>query len=148
MVDKYFSTHKKVTANTNSVTPLLRDCTTHIDYGYEQEMQFQAVAGKSLGISNDLNIILLKDAKNEYGFTLAAAPGLDAIDSVNGAGFDYSNIMVAYLNPTNALTILRDTINYHYPKCGYYEIDEPAKYSYSTTDTKSLKTLINNGGLL
>ena len=143
MVDKYFSTHKSIGVKTNSVSPMLRDCTTHIDYGGELEMQFQAVAGKSLGISNDWSIISDSDAKNIYGFSLCAAFGFDNIASVHNAGYDYPNIMVEYLNPTSALSVLQYNPN-QYPKCGYYEIDEPTKYSYSPTDTKSLETLINN----
>ncbi len=143
MVDKYFSTHKNISTRTNVISPNLLTCGVHLEYDYEQEMDFQAVAGKSLGISNDLNLISCSDAKNIYGFSLYAASSFDNIETVHGAGFPYSNIMVSYLNPTNALAILQDTSK-HYSKCGYYEIDEPAKYSYSYTDTKSLESLINN----
>ncbi len=49
--------------------------------------------------------------------------------------------MVDYLNPTQALNTLTMYPN-KYPKCAYYEIDEPIKYNYSSSDTKALENLI------
>lgn len=88
MIDQYFSTHKNIVVKTNSVTPYLLDCTTHYEYDYVQEMQFQAVSGKSLGISNDWNLISSSDAKNIYGFSLYVAFGFDNIETVHNAGGD------------------------------------------------------------
>ena len=147
LLDDYFSKHKKLFTKSNYITPMLRDCTTHYDYYWTEENQYQPVSSKSLGISNDLNIISLQDAKIIYGFTLAAVSGFDNISTAYNAGYDYPNIMVAYLNPTSALDLLQSNPNL-YPKCGYYEIDEPTKAtnSYSSTDTKELENLINNWG--
>jgi hypothetical protein len=128
-----------------SAKPNLQNCKYEWDTVtfWESEFQYKPMPGKSLGITNDLNLITLQDAKNIYGFSFAAAQGFDNIATVFNAGFDYEHIMVDYLNPTSALAILQSTPNL-YPKCSYYEIDEPTKNSFSTTDTKSLETLINN----
>ena len=126
-----------------SISPNLQWCPYDTVILWETEMQYKPVSGKYLGISNDLNIISLQDAKNIYGFSMVAVNGFDNIASAKNAGFNYQNIMVAYINPTSALATLQDHPS-QYPECGYYEIDEPLKYNFSYTDTKSLETLITS----
>ena len=142
-LDNYLSKHKNLT--TQTISPNALTCGLYISYYWEFESEYQPVSGKLLGISNDLNIVTLQDAKKIYGFSLAAVNGFDNIASAKSAGFDYSNIMVAYLNPTTALATLQSNPN-QYPKCGYYEIDEPLRYNFSYTDTKSLESLISSWG--
>ena len=142
-LDKFLSQNKTPAATASLMQPNAEMCGWHTTYGWEYEDQYQSVAGKALGISNDLNIISLQDAKNIYGFSLVAVNGFSNIDSAENAGFEASNIMVAYLNPTTALAILQSNPN-QYPKCGYYEIDEPLKNNFSYIDTKRLEDLISS----
>ena len=82
-----------------SAKPNLQNCKYEWDTVtfWESEFQYKPMPGKSLGITNDLNLITLQDAKNIYGFSFAAAQGFDNIATVFNAGFDYEHIMVDYL---------------------------------------------------
>jgi hypothetical protein len=128
-----------------NVNPNLKYCQYEYDTVtiWTSEFQYRPMSGKSIGIFNDLNLISYSDALNIYGFSLAGVQGFGNIASAFNAGFPYSNILVEYLNPTSALATLQSNPNL-YPKCGYYEIDEPLKNNYSSADTKSLESLISS----
>jgi hypothetical protein len=110
---------KTKTSTIQGINPNLRQCQYEFDTVtfWQSEFQYKPMPGKSLGIFNDLNLITYHDALNIYGFSLAGANGFSEIASVRAAGYNYSNIMVEYVNPTSALAILPDTTLY--PKCGY-----------------------------
>ncbi len=71
----------------------------------------------------------LKIAKKVYGFSLAYASDFNQIVTANDSGFAYNNIMVGIRDPSAA-----PDPNL-FPKCGYYEVDEPLKMNYSPTAT-------------
>ncbi len=139
LLDQYFSKHKNIPTQPNTITPNVQDCTTYEEEGWVYQNQYQPTSGKKLGIWGDW---LTPSQAYTLGFREKIITNSSQRNSALQAGFTTNNLMLQMVSQSTYQSQLSDVNSSGYTINRTY-IDEPYESNTVVWSAGDLSTYIS-----